>query len=89
MDTPLDLHFFNFCPLQHGSVLGLFCTECVFVAEVEGQHFCTFLQAEANGDVIPVKTLITQLLDILEEGRTHVTKDELLNLLKNQDQSQP
>lgn len=89
MDDPLNLQFFNFCPMEHRSILGLFCTECMFVAEVEGEHFCTFLQAQANGDFIPVKGLITQLLDVLEDGQTHLTKEEILNLLENKGQNQP
>ncbi|MGI6435046.1 MAG: hypothetical protein ACOX0F_06785 [Syntrophomonadaceae bacterium] len=77
----LDLRYFNFCPLQQGSVLGLVCRECQYLTGTEGEHQCSYeVTEETNGHAI--KDIIIRLLQCLEEGQLSISQADLLALLE-------
>lgn len=77
----LDLRFFNFCPLQQGSVLGLVCRECQYLTGTEGEHQCGY-EVRSEPDHYFIKDIITRLLQCLEEGQLSISQADLLALLE-------
>lgn len=80
--TIIILNSFNLCPLAESSVLGTECLQCEHLNSIDEEFFCTY-EAGENPDGLPVKEIISKLLDLLVNGQTTVTKDEIIRMINN------
>ncbi len=76
----IDLRFFNFCPIQQQSVLGLVCQDCQYLVKAEGECRCAYVISDES-EGYSVKEIIIRLLACLEEGQVRISEEELLALL--------
>ena len=71
---------FTFCPRINSSMLANDCLDCENINEKDGQYTCVY-DEESDAGRMRIVELITSLLELVEEGKTHITKKELVDLL--------
>ena len=71
---------FTLCPRSEQTMLTNGCLVCEFFNDDNGKYTCRYDET-ADSDIIRIVDLITLLLGLVEGGRTHMKKHELVSLL--------
>lgn len=71
---------FALCPRTNTPILTNICLECENINEKDGQYTCRY-DEKTDSDTLRIVDLITLLLEVVEGGKTHITKHELRGLL--------
>lgn len=68
---------FVFCPLYDIPVMVIQCQDCDYRQKDQEVFLCVYEERESEQDEYPIRALIDKLLDLWEEGRQSLSKEEL------------
>lgn len=71
---------FTLCPNSGQTMLANECLECEYI-NINNEVYTCLYDESGDDDTIRLVDLITLLLELVESGKTHISKKELIGLL--------
>jgi hypothetical protein len=71
---------FTMCPRTGQTMLANDCLECENIVEENGNYTCIY-DEEADSESVRVLDLVLVLLELVENGKTHINRTELAGIL--------